>query len=109
MRLVAAGPYKANELARVSFELLPHGEFHVNQEYPFEMTLTGDPQTTLPKPKLEKGDAKVFGEKAAQFDVPLTITAAGEHKLQANVKFAVCTKENCVPDERNLALTVNVM
>jgi hypothetical protein len=26
----------------------------------------------------------------------------------ANVKFAVCTAENCVPDERNLSLAVAV-
>jgi hypothetical protein len=28
--------------------------------------------------------------------------------LMANVKFAVCTAENCVPDERDLALAVAV-
>jgi hypothetical protein len=40
--------------------------------------------------------------------VPFTAKAAGDHKILANVKFAVCTDENCVPDERDLALAVAV-
>jgi hypothetical protein len=40
--------------------------------------------------------------------VPFTAKSAGDQKLMCNVKFAVCTDENCVPDERNLALALAV-
>ena len=108
LRLAEAGPYKTGELARFVLHLEPRGVFHINQEYPIEIGLTGDADTTFPKPTLARADAAQFDEKKATFDVPFTAKAAGDHKLMANVKFAVCTAENCVPDERNLALAVAV-
>lgn len=108
LHLIEAGPYKAGELGRVVVQLEPHGVYHVNQEYPIEIALSGDADTAFPKAKLERPDAAEFGEKKVKFDVPFTAKVAGDHKLLANVKFAVCTKENCVPDERNLTLAVAV-
>jgi hypothetical protein len=108
LRLADAGPYKAGELARVVLHLEPRGPFHINQEYPIEIALTGDPATSFPKANLARPDAAQFDEKKARFDMPFTAQAAGDHKLMANVKFAVCTAENCVPDERNLSLAVAV-
>ena len=108
LKLAEAGPYKAGELARFVLHLEPRGVFHINQEYPIEISLTGDADTSFPKTKLARPDAAEFGDKKARFDVPFTAKAAGDHKLLANVKFAVCTAENCVPDERDLALAVAV-
>lgn len=108
LKLVSAGPYKAGELSRFVVNLEPRGEFHVNQEYPIEISLKSDDATSFPKASLARPDAAQFDEKKARFDVPFTATAAGDHKILANVKFAVCTDENCVPDERDLALAVAV-
>ena len=108
LKLVEAGPYKAGELARFVLNLEPRGVFHVNQEYPIEITLKSDTDTSFPKASLAKPDAAQFDEKKARFDVPFTAKSAGDHKIMANVKFAVCTDENCVPDERDLALAVAV-
>jgi hypothetical protein len=108
LKLVEAGPYKAGELARFVVALEPRGVFHVNQEYPIEISVKGDPETSFPKATLARPDAAAFDEKKARFDVPFTAKSAGDHKIMANVKFAVCTDENCVPDERDLALAVAV-
>ena len=108
LKLVSAGPYKAGELSRVVVNLEPRGEFHVNQEYPIEISLKSDGETSFPKASLTRPDAAQFDEKKARFDVPFTAKSAGDHKILANVKFAVCTDENCVPDERDLALAVAV-
>jgi hypothetical protein len=108
LKLAEAGPYKAGELSRFVLHLEPRGVFHINQEYPIEISLTGDGETTFPKANLARPDAAEFGDKKARFDMPFTAKAAGDHKLLANVKFAVCTAENCVPDERDLALAVAV-
>lgn len=108
LRLAEAGPYKAGELSRVVLQLEPRGKFHINQEYPVEIAVSGTADTTFPKATLAKADAAEFGEKKARFEVPFTAKSAGDHKLLANVKFAVCTDENCVPDERNLALALAV-
>jgi hypothetical protein len=108
LRMAEAGPYKAGELARFVVHLEPRGQFHINQEYPIEIGLSGDVDTAFPKPTLARADAAEFGEKKARFDVPFTTKVKGDHKISANVKFAVCTAENCVPDERNLSLALAV-
>src|ERR1700759_4460446 len=63
LRLADAGPYKAGELARVVLHLEPRGVFHINQEYPIEVDLTGDADTTFPKASLARADAAQFDEK----------------------------------------------
>ena len=96
------------ELGRVVIELQPKGVYHVNQEYPLEIALTSAADGVLPKAQLAKADAAEFGEKKARFDIPVSPKAAGSVSVNANVKFAVCTEENCVPDERNLTLALAV-
>jgi hypothetical protein len=108
LRLAEAGPYKAGELGRVVLQIEPRGKFHINQEYPVEIAMSATGDATFPKPQLARADAAEFGEKKARFEVPFTAKTAGDHKLLCNVKFAVCTDENCVPDERNLALALAV-
>ena len=108
LRLNAAGSYKAGELGRVVLELQTKGPYHVNQEYPLEISITSGADTTLPKAKFERADAAEFTKTKARFEVPLTAKAAGSVAVNANVKFAVCTDENCVPDERNLSLVLAV-
>jgi hypothetical protein len=108
LRLAEAGPYKAGELGRIVVQLEPRGSFHINQEYPIEIGLTGDADTTFPKANLARTDAAEFGEQKARFEVPFNAKAAGDRKINANIKFAVCTPENCVPDERNLSLALAV-
>ena len=108
LRLAEAGPYKAGELGRVVLSLEPRGKFHINQEYPIEIGVSGTSDTAFPKATLMRPDAAEFGEKKARFEVPFTAKTTGDHKLLCNVKFAVCTDENCVPDERTLALALAV-
>jgi len=105
---VPAGPYAAGKLATFAVSLTPRGVYHVNQEYPMSVSVQGDEGISFPKADLKKSDAASFGEKAARFDVPFTAAKAGDHKVEAKVKFAVCTPENCVPDERTLALMLPV-
>ena len=61
----------------------------------------------LDKPSLAKPDAAEFGEHKARFDVPFS-AEKGAHQLSANVDFAVCTPETCVPDQRTVAVSLSV-
>jgi len=105
---VAAGPYTANTLGHFVLSLTPKGEYHVNEEYPIAITMSAPAAVTLAKAELAKADAAEFSAKTARFDVPVTPTQAGEHHVTAKVSFAVCTPENCVPDERTLDLALLV-
>ena len=102
------GTYSAGKLGSVAISLTPRGVYHVNEDYPISIALTGDAALQFPKPQLGKAESAEFSEKVARFDVPVTPAAAGKHALTAKVKFAVCTPENCVPDERTLALALAV-
>lgn len=104
----AAGPYTANGLGHFSITLTPKGEYHVNEEYPIAISVTAPAAVTVAKAELAKSDAAEVTATTARFDVPVTPTTAGEHKITAKVSFAVCTPENCVPDERTLELALLV-
>ena len=103
-----AGGYHAGQLSSFSITLRPKGNYHVNQEYPISITLSGPTAVHLAKATLERGDAAEFGERLARFDVPFTPASAGTHRVVADVDFAVCTPETCMPDRRTVALAVVV-
>ena len=108
LRATAAGPYTAGSEANFQIQLTPRGDYHVNQDFPMEIALSGPDGVTLPASALVNGDAAEFTEETARFDVPFTAAAAGEHTVTAEVDFAVCTPQACFPEHRTLALAVAV-
>jgi hypothetical protein len=108
LRASAGGPYTSGALARFGITLTPRGIYHVNEEFPMTVEITAPAGVAFPKTTLERADAAEFGEQRARFDVPFTPSAAGQHTVQAKVSFAVCTPENCIPDERTLAVVLPV-
>lgn len=107
LSLVSEPEYSAGNAATVKLVLEARGNYHVNQEYPIKIDLKAPAGVTLPKPSLGRPDAAEFGEKIARFEVPFT-APAGAHELSADVDFAVCTPETCVPDQRKLAIKLAV-
>ena len=108
LRATASGPYHAGQLGTFGIALTPNGEYHVNEEYPIRVTVRAPSELTLPKTSLERGDAAEFSAQKARFDVPFTPTAAGERRVEVQVDFAICTPQNCMPDQRTLALVLPV-
>lgn len=100
------GPHALNTPSTFEISLVPRGAYHVNTEFPMRISLTAPAGLTTPRATLEKTDAAELTERRARFEVPFTATAAGEHRLTARVEFAVCTPENCIPDERTLAVVL---
>jgi hypothetical protein len=107
LALLPNGPYAAGKLSSFTVSLKPRGEYHVNEDYPFSVSVQAE-GAALPKAELGKTDAAEFTDKVVRLDVPFTPSAKGEQALRAHVKFAVCTPETCVPDERTLALALTV-
>lgn len=108
LRALTPGPYHAATAATFGITLTARGNYHVNQEYPIKVTLHAPPAVTLPKSELARADAAHFDEHQAAFDVAFTPTAAGAQHLTADVDFAVCTPENCMPDSRTVAVNFPV-
>lgn len=108
LRAEAAGPYAAGELGQFAVTIVGKDGWHVNQDFPTGVTLAEVEGLTFPKPTLSKADAAEFGEDEARFDVPITPEKAGEHRVTADVSFAICTEETCVPQRKKLALRLPV-
>jgi hypothetical protein len=107
LSLVGEPEYSAGSAATLKLVLEARGNYHVNQDYPIKIDLKAPAGVTLPKASLGKPDASEFGEKIARFELPFSATA-GAYELSADVDFAVCTPETCVPDQRKLAIKVAV-
>lgn len=108
LRLSEAGPYKAGELGRFLVQIKPRGEYHINEDFPYSVHVQPPQGVDVPKTDLETEDAETFNRKKAEFAVPFTAAKAGTHRIEAKVDFAVCTEENCIPEQRTLALNVAV-
>lgn len=100
--------YAAGELGQFALHLEGQGEWHLNQDFPFAITVSHADGLQLPKTALEKTDARSFEDEGADFDVPFTPSAAGEHPLSARVEFAVCNPSSCVPQNAVVGLRIAV-
>ena len=95
---------------KADFEIMLHAknEWKVNPDFPFSIEPEAHTAVQFEKKELGKGDAAEFSKKDIRVKVPFTAQKAGEHELRVKVSFAVCTPENCVPDDRVLALKLKV-
>jgi hypothetical protein len=80
----------------------------VNTDYPIAIHLRGPEDVALPRSELGKADAAEFGPPRARFRVPFRAHAPGRHRVTAEVDFAVCSAESCIPDCRLVAVVLPV-
>ncbi len=108
LRATATGPYTAGQPGTFAVQLTPRGVYHVNQDFPMSVRPCAGEGVTLPNADLGNDDAAERTEQTARFAVPFTAASAGEHRVSAVVDFAVCTPENCMPEQRTIALLLPV-
>lgn len=108
LRATTSGTYAPGQEGRFEIALTPRGEFHVNAQYPMTITLAGPGEVAFPQAEITRDQAAEYGEPRARFQVPFTASAAGQHRVTAQVDFAVCTPESCMPDCRTLAVVLPV-
>lgn len=108
VEMKATGPYKAGQQGDVEVVLEPKGEFHCNQEYPYKIKLgTAPAGITYPQPVV-KGEAITIKPEKAVMKVPFTPEKPGEAKVSGNFYFSICTAQQCVIENRELAVMVKV-
>ena len=108
LRATAAGPYTVGTQGTFAILLTARGNYHVNEDYPMTVTLSGPDEVTWPSTELGNDDTAERTLERARFEVPFTARTAGEHRITASVDFAVCTPETCIPEMRTLALLLPV-
>ena len=99
---------KLGEVATAKVTLKPVAPYHVNKEFPTQLTVTPPAGVDLVKAKQKPEDAAKFEEEGAVFEVAFTPKEAGDKRFEAAFKFAVCTTETCDPKSEKLAWTVAV-
>lgn len=104
----SSGRYKAGQQGFVEVVLVPKGDFHCNQEYPYKMKLGAPPEgVTYPTPIVRTEGVSVSASRAVM-RVPFVPQNAGDAKVAGKFYFSVCTSEQCVIDNRDVAVTVKV-
>lgn len=108
VEMKSMGPYKVGQQGTVEVVLEPKGEFHCNKEYPYKTKLgTAPAGITYPAP-IVKVDAITVTPEKAVMKVPFTPDKPGEAKVSGNFFFSVCTAQQCVIENRELAVLVKV-
>ncbi len=94
---------KAGEL---QIQLEGRGDWHVNQDYPIRVKIAADEGLSVHKAELVRADAKRFDEQQVEFLAHVQPSAAGEHGVECEVSFAMCTEENCIREKRTVAMVL---
>jgi hypothetical protein len=108
IRATPGGPYAAGVAGELAITLVPGSGWHVNEEYVFAVEVHAPAALAVAKPSLGRADAAEFGEDRARWNVAFTPASAGEHRVDADVDFAVCDGPRCLFDERTVSLVVAV-
>jgi hypothetical protein len=96
----------ASATARVS--VTPKPGYHVNKDFPLELTVTPPAGVEVAKASQTQDDAAKLEEQEAAFEVKFTPKEAGDKKFAAVFKFAVCTDKTCDPKVDNVSWNVAV-
>ena len=102
----SAKSYKVGQPGAVQVVLVPKGEFHCNDKYPYKVKL-GTPPPGVTYPQEIVRDASVSPTRTS-ITVPFTPTAAGDARISGKFSFSVCKADQCVIDAREVAATVKV-
>jgi hypothetical protein len=105
---VTADAAKAGKPARATVRLVPKAGFHVNAEFPISLDVKATDDIAISKEKQVKADAKKFSADEATFEVAYTPKSAGDKKLEATFRFAVCTDKDCFPFKEKLTISASV-
>jgi hypothetical protein len=83
------------------------GDWHVNTEYPIAVTVAADEGLAIAKPKLDRDDAAELSDDVARFVFVARATGpAAEGRVNAHVKFAMCTPSSCTFHDETVGLAL---
>src|SRR5437764_12394286 len=75
---IDAPPGKKAQKGVVKIHIAPGAGFHVNKDYPTNLSVVAPAGATVDKPKQGAKDAVKLAEEGADFDVAYTCTQAGK-------------------------------
>jgi hypothetical protein len=109
-QLMLAAPAKVASGAEgvATLEIVPAKGWHLNNEFPAKLTVTAPADVALAQAEQKLADASAWSETSGTFTMRFTPSAAGDKKLDANLRFAVCTETTCDPKKEAFSFAVTV-
>jgi len=99
----------AGKESEVVVRVVPKAPWHINLDFPTALKLTPPASgLTLAKSELKKADARKLDAEHCEYAVKVTPSAAGEHAVTGEFKFAVCQDEACSPVAEDVEFKVAV-
>lgn len=106
--LQSSGKYTAGQQGAVEAVVMPKGEFHCNQEYPYKfVTSSLSTGVTFPKSTYRAEGVSISPNRAVM-RIPFVPQSAGEARIGGTFHFSVCTDQQCLVEKRDVFVTVNV-
>jgi methionine-rich copper-binding protein CopC len=99
---------KKGEKATTKIHIEGTGGFHYNTEYPTKLTITAPSGVTVEKATQTAKDAVSLKKEGADLAVNFTATETGKKSFTGELKFAVCTDNNCEPSTQKISFDVDV-
>jgi hypothetical protein len=106
LALSAPGNVSVGAPTHADLSIEGRGLYHVNHEYPLRIVLRPTPDLALGRTELAASHAAELTPARARFELPFTCRAPGSHRIEADVEFALCTEDECIPQSRTIALTL---
>lgn len=104
---VSAAPAKVSAKGSAKISVEPTDGFKMNLEYPTKVTLKAPDGVSLEKAKLTAKDAAKLDKTGAVFDIAFTASEPGKKTVTGEVRFAVCTDDECVPKREAISFVVD--
>ncbi len=105
---VQAPPAKKGQKSVAHIAIKPGPGFHMNKEYPAQLSLTPPDGVTLDKQKLGMKDAKSWEEQGGAFEVTYVGAQPGKKIVTGEVRFAVCSANSCDPKRSKVSFEIDV-
>lgn len=98
---------RASTRTTATVKVSPSEGYKMNLEYPTKLSVTAPEGVKLEKAKLTKADGRV-DTKAVEFDVAFTAETRGKKSFTGELKFAVCTENDCIPQTQAVSFEIEV-
>lgn len=102
------GAVAVGAAGRAEVTLEGRNGYHVNQEYPIQLTLRPPAGVEVAKTTLAREDASTFEEARAVFPVTFTPRESGHKEFSGELSFSVCNPQNCLMERRPVTFSVDV-
>jgi hypothetical protein len=91
-----------------TLEIVPKKGWHLNDEFPYKLTVTPPAGAKVAKPEQVKKDTVAFSHQSMKWNIDFEASSGGDKAFAGKVKFAVCTETSCDPKKEELAFNVKV-